>query len=184
MFKSFLVYPDDGVWLAEGELLLGSESGEIWRPAGTTSPQGTSAIGCRSFVRLGGLHDQRENRPRSPSGARRRSRARWWVLEAGGGVAVGVQHPQDVEVIGLLDVGDEVREPIHRVGPQTWPVEVDGVPGGLDRLRIRASPWCAVAPVGGSPCEATSARVPQRWSRRSTAQCQHALCRRSGHEQR
>src|SRR6056297_3980846 len=115
MFKSFLVYPDDGVWLAEGELLLGSESGEIWRPAGTTSPQGTSAIGCRSFVRLGGLHDQRENRPRSPSGARRRSRARWWVLEAGGGVAVGVQHPQDVEVIGLLDVGDEVREPIHRV---------------------------------------------------------------------
>jgi len=29
VFEQFLAYPVDGIWLAEGEPLLGSESGEI-----------------------------------------------------------------------------------------------------------------------------------------------------------
>ncbi len=41
VFEQFLAYLVDGIWLAEGEPLLGSESGEIVRPAGTTSRRGT-----------------------------------------------------------------------------------------------------------------------------------------------
>lgn len=67
MFTSFLVYPDDGGCLAQGELLLGSESGEIWRPDGTTSPQAgqRSAAGpsCVSEVFMTTGRTDHERRP-------------------------------------------------------------------------------------------------------------------------
>lgn len=54
---------------------------------------------------------QRQAKESRGSGAGR------WVLEARWDVAVRVQHAEDVEVVGLLEVEDQVREPLHRVGP-------------------------------------------------------------------
>lgn len=55
------------------------------------------------------------------------SRVGLGVLEAAWDVAVGVQDAQDVGAVRLLEVEDEVGEPLNRVYPQSRPVEFDGV---------------------------------------------------------
>jgi hypothetical protein len=53
-------------------------------------------------------------------------------LRPGGwlGCGGGVEDAQGVEVVRLLEVDDEVGEPLNRVRPQSRPVEFDGVAGG------------------------------------------------------
>lgn len=51
------------------------------------------------------------------------------VLEAGWEVTVRMEDTQDVEVARLLEIEDEVGEPLYPVCPQPRPVELDGVAG-------------------------------------------------------